>query len=163
MMRLKLFVCFASAVLAFALCSTVANGAADGYMSNVSLQGNYQDGKLVGKIGDHFDARITYQIGWFRPQKGGGPVNISRSAVNNPEYELFGVGLPAGLTFHQDTGIIEGTPRESGVWRLTPAVRDRANGEKMYRGHGYWFTQSTSYQGKTWEEAKSPIVIEISR
>lgn len=156
-MRRKALVSFACAAIAVVMCSAVANGAADQYYSTVGLQGNYQGGKLTGKIGDHFDARITYFIGWGHPPKGGsGSTIMTRSAINDPEYQVFASSLPAGLTFHEDTGTIEGTPRESGVWRITPAVRDKVKGEKMYRGNGYWFTQSTTYQERPGRSRKIP-------
>lgn len=145
--------CAVCTVLVFA---TLLSGAAQNYISNVHFSS-----KMSGKVGDHFETRITYEIGWTGTASG--TVSISRNAVNNPEYQLFANSLPAGLRFHSDTGVLEGTPQESGVWHLTPAVRDRNKGEKPYRGNGFWFTTYTTYQGQTWIEAKSPVDLEISR
>jgi hypothetical protein len=152
----KALVFLACAAVTIILCTTIVSAASQRYFSSVHFAG-----KLTGKVGDHFETNIKYEIGWASTAPG--PVNITRSAVNNPEYEIFANSLPAGLRFHSDTGVLEGTPQESGVWHLTPAVRDRDNGEKPYRGNGFWFTDFTTYQGKTWIEAKTPTDLEIAR
>ena len=115
-MKNKTFCFLACATLMVVACTTVLSGAAENYISNVHFSS-----KMAGKVGDHFETNITYEIGWTRT--GSGTVVVSRSAVNNPEYEIFANSLPAGLVFHTDTGVLEGTPQEAGVWHLTPAVR----------------------------------------
>ncbi|MGQ0545205.1 MAG: Ig domain-containing protein [Betaproteobacteria bacterium] len=138
-----------------------ASGSGD-YLSSVYLEGLSGERKLTGRIGDHLSSRIGYQIGWHTSDRHGTP-RMTRAAVENPEYMLFGDGLPRGLTFDPATGRLSGTPQQSGVWRVTPAVRDRVNGETPYRGRGFWWTTYTRYQGKTWIQAENPTTIEIQR
>ncbi len=105
------------------------------FISNVGLTNN------KGRVGDHFEACIRYQIGWY-PQQRSGPINVQTSDVTTPQYALFANSLPAGVTFNSSTGCLSGTPTESGQWQVYPGVRD-AN-HAMYSGNGYWFTQWTT-------------------
>src|SRR5208282_1777912 len=122
------------------------------FISNVGLS------NAKGKVGDHFDARITYQIGWFTPLRGGGPITVTQSDVNDPQYQLFGQ-LPNGVYFDANTGYISGTPTESGEWHVQPAVRNRSG--KMFGGNGYWFTTwvTDTNSGLVYSETKTPITI----
>lgn len=96
-----------------------------------------------GRVGDHFQACINYQIGWFTPKRGGGSIDIQTSDVQNPQYVLFArAGIPGGTYFNESTGCLVGTPTESGQWTVKPGVRDR--NRRMYSGHGYWFTEWTT-------------------
>lgn len=97
---------------------------------------------LKGRVGDHFEGCVSYQIGWFTNTHRSGPITVTDSDVRNPQYVLFAHSLPNGLIWNQSTGCLSGTPTESGQWPLKPGVRD-AN-RKMYNGHGYWFTEFTT-------------------
>ena len=57
-----------------------------------------RDSKVVGRVGDHLDTKIKYLIGWSKTEEG--TVVLSESAIKNPEFELFGAGLPEGVTFN---------------------------------------------------------------
>lgn len=106
------------------------------FMSMVSMS------NTKGRVGDHFEGCVRYQIGWFTPKRGGGPIVITDYDVRNPQYVMFAHSLPNGLTWNPSTGCLSGTPTESGQWPIKPGVRD-AN-RKMFSGHGYWWTEWTT-------------------
>lgn len=111
-----------------------------------------------GRVGDHFEACIHYQIGWFTPKRHGGSIDITQSDVTNPQYVLFAHSLPSGLTWNVATGCLSGTPTESGQWTVKPGVRDVSR--RMYSGHGYWFTTWTtdSQTGLTYSTPKENVM-----
>jgi len=141
--------------------SGTSSGGGGDYLSTVGMEGA-NDNKLTGRVGDHMSSRIVYTIGWHTSDSTG-HARMRRAAVTDPEYIIFGESLPQGLNFNPATGTLSGTPQQSGVWRITPAVRDRVNGENPYRGRGFWWTTYRTYQGKTWIQAEKDIVIEIRR
>ena len=106
------------------------------FISMVSLS------NTKGRVGDHFEACVKYQIGWFTPKRGGGSIDVTTYDVTNPQYVLFAHSLPGGLTWNVSTGCLSGTPTESGQWVVKPGVRDVSR--NMYNGHGYWFTERTT-------------------
>jgi hypothetical protein len=106
------------------------------FISNVSLT------NTKGHVGDHFEACVRYQIGWFTPKRHGGSIDITQSDVTSPQYALFAHSLPAGVTFDFSSGCLLGTPTESGQWQVYPGVRDTRH--TMFSGHGYWFTNWTT-------------------
>jgi hypothetical protein len=122
-----------------------------------------KDGVVTGAVGEHFESRVLYSIGWH---PGGGQIGSipGKSAINTPEYALFGAtSLPPGLSFDRSTGVLAGVPTQPGSWRLTPAVRDRDGYE--YQGQGFWFTQwvTDSSTGKRYYQDKNTYVIRINR
>lgn len=147
-----------SLLLVMVLASTLAFAKwGQDFMSLVGLSAN------TGKVGDHFQAKVTYQIGWFTPLPHGGPITIQRYDVTNPQYVLFAHSLPAGLTFNPSSGYLEGTPTESGQWVVYPGVRDASHG--LYNGHGYWWTEFTTdtSTGLVYSTPKQGITITITR
>jgi hypothetical protein len=113
-----------------------------------------------GKVGDHFSARITYQIGWFNSNPG--TVVITDDEISSPEYAIFG-DVPPGLQLDQ-SGYLTGTPTQAGSYIVFPAVRDR--NRLLYDGHGFWMDQGVieNGTGKVFREPKDPgITIVIER
>lgn len=115
---------------------------------------------LLGYVGAPFQAHVEYSIGWGVYPSGGGTALSFRSAVVNPEYSYFcpdhGTSCflnGTGLVFAFDTGVLSGVPPAAFRKQIDPAVRDKVNGERPYRGTGGWFTVFTTSDGKTWSEA----------
>ena len=125
---------------------------------------------IVMEVGKAAEFSITYQIGWFDPPAGGGAGSlIPRSSdIKDPEYTLlWDAGTqnpstyPPGLGFSSETGVSSGTPTQPGTWAYHPAVRDKKDGESPYRGDGFWFSQYTTWDDKTWSESKDAIAVVV--
>lgn len=147
----------------------------DDHLSQVSLSPDANAGEsgdvdgaqgIIARVGQPLHASIHFQIGWFVSRGNGQPMELRKSDINDPEYEmLYANGyknpsvLPAGLGFAGDKGELSGTPTEPGLWKYQPAVRDKQHGESPYRGHGYWWTDTATSSGKTWIEAKDAVPV----
>lgn len=120
---------------------------------------------LVLRVGTPVHASIHYEIGLMEWPAEGGAGHLLRSDVTAPEYELgcieSGCGMPPGLYFNSADGTITGTPNTAGSWHFRPAVRDRVNGEKPYRGNGFWGTYTGLINGKTYFKSKSILQIVV--
>lgn len=145
---------------------------ADDHLSQVSISPDGNAGEsgdvdgapgIIARVGQPLHASIHYKVGWF--VAGSGQImELRKSDINDPEYNMVFVNgytnpsmLPAGLGFSDDKGEIVGTPTEAGLWKYQPAVRDKQHGESPYRGHGFWWTETVTSNGKTWIEAKDAV------
>lgn len=124
---------------------------------------------IVLEVGKSAEFNIKYQIGWsYLPPGGAGSLTPKSSDIKDPQYTMLWdadtqnpSSYPPGLGFSSETGVSSGTPSQPGTWAYHPAVRDKKDGESPYRGDGFWFTQFTTWDGKTWSESKdaTPIVV----
>lgn len=123
---------------------------------------------IVLEVGKPAEFDIKYQIGMVELPSGAGAITPLSSDIKDPEYTLLWDGAtqnpspyPPGLGFSSETGVSSGTPTQTGTWSYHPAVRDKKDGESPYRGDGFWFSQFTTWDGKTWSESKDamPIVV----
>jgi hypothetical protein len=77
------------------------------YYTSVSLS------RYEGARNRHFSTRIVY----------------SSNFIKNPQYKLHSsTRLPPGTSLNTSTGIISGTPTQSGIWNVRLGVRDRNKG-----------------------------------
>ncbi len=77
------------------------------YYTRISLS------RTEGARNRHFSTRITY----------------SSNFIKNPQYTVWSTTkLPPGLTLNKSSGIISGTPTQSGIWNIKVGVRDRDKG-----------------------------------
>jgi Putative Ig domain len=78
-----------------------------GYYNRTSLS------RTEGARNRHFSTRIQY----------------SSNFIRNPQYTIWSTTpLPPGLTLNKTSGIISGTPSQSGIWHVKVGVRDRDKG-----------------------------------
>ena len=173
---------FEKALLGLALgcvaCIPVCAGADDAnYLSMVNFRADDGaangdvDGQagIIGEVGKPMQFHIVYQVGWYNPPPGGaGTMVLKESSIEQPEYEALwddnthnSPDYPTGLSFDKSAGVFSGTPTQAGTWKYAPSVRDRENGEKPYRGDGFWWTEYDTYNGKTWIVAKDETVVII--
>lgn len=138
------------------------NGAVNG-----DVDGN---GAIIGEVGKPMEFHINYQVGWFYPPPEGtaGAMTLKESDIKHPEYVLLwsnethnDPSFPPGINGDGDTGIYSGTPEQAGVWHYAPSVRDKEDGEDPYRGDGYWWTQYSKWNDKTWIKAKDETAVLI--
>lgn len=126
-------------------------------------------GAVLGEVGKPMRFHISYMVGWYYPPGDTpGPMTLKESDIEKPQYEALWddnttniPDYPTGLSFDKAAGVFSGTPSQAGTWKYAPSVRDIDNGEDPYDGHGYWWTQTTKFNGKTWIIAKdeTPVVI----
>jgi hypothetical protein len=152
------------AIVCLAACETPTGDSGSGqHMSAVGMESgsyNKETQRIEGNVGAFLSAKITYSIGFIEP--GEGPVKMAKSDITEPEYQLFGDGLPPGLSFDPSTGVVKGIPTAPGKWQVYPAVRDTVRGDDVYNGHGFWFTEDTRFNGQIWLKSKTPITISIT-
>lgn len=136
------------------------NGAARGDV-------NGQPG-FIAQEGQPLELDIHYEIGWYEPPEMGGPLALKSSDVKDPEYDLlvptssqYSSRMIDGLAFDKTTGVLSGTPAESGTFSYVAAVRDKNDGESPYRGNGFWHTDYSTSDGKTWvaDKTETPILV----
>jgi hypothetical protein len=134
---------------------------------HTNTDSRYWEQAVVGYVGKPLHLSITYTIGPFTSAEGG-PMTLVSNEIPDPEYTYFcpndetcDLGGATGLTFDFASGTMDGTPAKTGQFKYFPAVRDKNNGEDAYNGDGFWWTTFAKSGGKTWSEAKAPIVIII--
>ena len=127
------------------------------------------DGPLtafVAHVGESVHLSIKYEIGTLSYPDGGGTATLESNDFTNPEYGYFcppdetcdmTAALPV-IMLDPASGRIIGRADKPGRFIFSPAVRDRDNGEP-YRGKGAWDTLFVTSEGKTWSEAKYPVVL----
>jgi hypothetical protein len=121
-----------------------------------------EDGVISGQVGHHFTASIKWEgIGVYRSNGDYQDLEFVKSAISAPGFCLTGE-LPPGLTFDATSGTIAGVPRSPGKWLVHPAVRCKEDGDNVYRGTGFWWTDYCTIDGRTWTRPERPTTISIS-
>jgi hypothetical protein len=130
-------------------------------MSNVYFESaNSEEGSIKGRVGQYLSAKIGYQIGFAVSEDD--EYRLVESYVTDPQYMIFAQQIPPGLTWDASRGTVSGVPVSPGKWSLTPAVRCRQRGDKVFRGNAYWWTSYTVYEGVTWTKSKRSTTFDIS-